>query len=384
MVRRYIWTGLVVVVALTVMLAVAPADDRLALVGAVAILVLVVTVTIHPTLRLFVTRHRRGFAAAGIGVFFAGLALVLSPILSPSIDDRLGGSLAALLFVLGAMTAIMPLMVSRIEASLAVETETLAIQQRTPKTFRPISDVSAVLAELILQRRALVRSVGPWFLLFVGMPIALTNSAGALSASADGRVSVLVVLLGLGLWIILQVAVLMVAMIKWARFTATKDEVGFSHVPWKALWGWSWRWLLGATVLRSFDAIGPWLNSRLPTASPWQINAVETLIGVVLVVLASSLALVFPAVALDARDRSFAASMRGFRLMARSFYAGVAMIVTPCALGLWVLGFSLTGNPSLLALNVGMAFGLALFFATAVVWIAYLTQVYLKGVAATA
>jgi hypothetical protein len=190
------------------------------------------------------------------------------------------------------------------------------------------------------------------------------------------------ILLGLVVVILLEIAFLLVATIQWTRFAATKQEPRLTAFPGKALWGWSWRWMIYGGLFRSIDRVQPWIKAHLPAAAPWQLDGLQGLIGLAALILFSPFALVLPAVALNAADRGIAASMRGFRLVGRKYYLGAALILAPYAVTSWVLGilYAAYKGPVAVVANVGAS--ALLLFVTMIVGMTYLTRIYLRGAAA--
>lgn len=331
-----------------------------------------------PQARRFILRRPRSIIVAGIGALGISLLVLFSAFSSRSVDPKVGGTAAAFLIFVSAFVIALPFMAKRVEKDMAIWNATEAARY-TPGAFSPTGEVKAILTGLIAQRGALLRVVGPWFLLFCVLPMTFINVEYWKEFVDRDRRSAIIFLLMLVVVIMIELALVFVAMIQWIRFAATKQEPRLTAFPGKALWGWTWRWLIYGAIYRSLDEIEPWLKVQLPTAALWQLDGLQGLIGLAILVLFSPFALVLPAVALDAPDKGIAASMRGFRLVGRKYYVGTFIILAPYAVVSWMLGAlsDIYKEPVAVAANVGAA--VILFFGTTIVAMTYLTRVYVHG-----
>lgn len=382
MFKKYIWVAVVFAAVLAAMLAFTPVSEW-AQMGAIFGVMMLAIVALQVTaVRRFILRHPRSTIAVGVGVVGVSLFVLFSALSSPSVDPEVGGTASAFLMLVGSLAVALPFMAKRVEKDTAVWKATETVQ-RTPGAFSPEAEVKDILAELIDQRGALLRVVGPWFLLFCVLPMVFVNVDYWKALADRDRGSAMMILLGLVVVVLAELAFVFVAMIQWTRFAATKQEPRLTAFPGKALWGWAWRWFIYGAIFRSLDQIEPWLKEQLPAAAQWQLDGLQGFIGFAALILISPFALVLPAVALDAADKGIAASMRGFRLVGRKFYLGTALILGPYAVAAWALGI-LSDNykePAAVAANVGAS--LILLFGTTIVGMTYLTRVYLRGTGAS-
>jgi hypothetical protein len=377
LVRTYIWVAVVFAAVLGAMLAFTPTDEWAQMGAIFGLMVLAMTALQVPATRRFILRHPRGAIAVGIGVVGISLFVLFGALSSSSVDPETGGTAAAFLLFVGAFVVALPFMARRVEKDTAVWKAAEAAA-RAPGSFHPEAEVRDILAELIEHRGALLRVVGPWLLLFCILPMAFANVDYWKGLAERDRGAAMMILLGLAVLVLAEVAIMFVAMIQWTRFTATKQEPRLTAFPGKALWGWAWRWLIYGAAFRTFNQIEPWLKGQLPAAPQWQLDGLLGLAGLVALVLVSPFALVLPAVALDAADKGIAASMQGFRVVGRKFYLGAILIVAPYAVASWALGVLSDAYkpPAAVAVNVGAS--LILLFGTTIVGMTYLTRVYLR------
>lgn len=384
MVKKYVCVVAVVAVVFATMLAFTPARDRgqmAAIFGLVGVAIVALQV---PTARQLILRYRRSTIAVGIGAVSVSLFVLFTSLSSASVDPTVGGTTTAFLILFGSLVIFLPSMAERVERDIAVVTAEAgnAAAQRTPGGFSPYGEVKAVLAELSDHRGALLRVVGPWFFLFCVLPMLFIDVEYWKGLADRDRGAALMILLGLVVLFLAELAILSVAMIQWTRFAATKQESRRTTFPAKALLGWAWRLFIYSAVLRSIDRTELWLKAQLPAAAQWQLDGLVGLIGFVALVLFSPFALVLPAVALDVADKGIAASMKGFRLVGRKFYLGAAMILAPYALASWGLGvlYDHYKGPVAAMANVGV--WVILLFGTMLVGMTYLTRIYGRGTTA--
>ncbi len=383
MLRKYIWIAVVFAAMLAAMLALTPVSEWAQMGAIFGLTVLVIAALQGPAVRRFILRHPRSIIGAGIGAVSVSLFVLFSTLSSPSVNPEAGGTAATLLILVGSLAITLPFMAKRVEKDTEVWKATEATAQGTPGAFSPEAEVKDILAELIDQRRALVRVIGPWFLLFCALPMVFFNVDYWTALAERDRGLAMMILLGLVVVLLAELAFLFVAIIQWTRFVATKQEPKLAAFPGKALWGWVWRWLICGAIFRSFDWIEPWLKEQLPTAAQWQLDGLLGVFGLVAFVLFSPFALVLPAVALGATDKGIAASMRGFHVVGRKFYLGSILIAAPYVVASWALGvlFDNYQEPAAVAANIGAS--LVLLFGTTVVGMTYLTRVYLRGAEAS-
>lgn len=379
--KKYVWVAVVMAGVFGTMLALTPASDRAQMGATFGLLAALITALQAPPIRQFILRHRRGAIAVGIGavgitplVFFSGL----SPL---SFDPQVVGTATAFLTMVGSLVIFLPFMARRLERDVAALKADgwKAAAQRAPGAFSPGNEVKAVLAELSDHRGALLRVVGPWFFLFCVLPVLFMNVGYSKEFADRDRGFALMILLVLLILLLTELALLSVAMIQWARFTATRREPRLTAFPAKALWGWAWRWFICGVLFRSLDRIEPWLKAHLATATQWQLDGLLGLIGFIMLVFFSPFALVLPAVALDAADKGIVASMRGFRLVGRKYYLGAAMILAPYALATWGLGVAYDHYKGPVAAVANVGASVILLFITMIVGMTYLTRIYLRG-----
>ncbi|MDP1873550.1 hypothetical protein [Phenylobacterium sp.] len=375
--KKYARLAVVMAGALVAMLAFAPPGDRTQ-VWAVAGSMAVAAAIYAPAVRQLLLRHRRSVIAIGIATIAIGLIVLLVSLSSPLLDPKLGGMATGFLTLAGAFVISVPFIIDLVERNVAALAAGggRAMAKREPPTFSPDGEVKAVLAEIGDHRAALLRVVGPWFILFCA--VAMLPIMDIWNDPADlNQGLALIILLVLLDWV--SFIILLVAMIQWARFTASKHEPRFTAFPGRALWGWAWRLVVAGVIFQSFGQLGPWLQAQLPAAAPWQLYGLEGVAGLTVFVLISSLAPILPAVALGAAEKGMAASMRGFRVVGGRFYLGVILIVTPYAAASWALSVLADHykEPAALVANAGAS--LLLLFAASIVGIAYLTRGYLRG-----
>jgi hypothetical protein len=381
--RRYIWIAIVVAGTVAAMLAFTPASEWAEMGAIFGLGLLVFAAQLVPTARRLILGHRRAVIAIGIAATAGSLLLIFATLSSPSsVDPAWGGMVAVYLMLIGPLVIFLPFMAKRMERELAVLKATGVVAQPTPGTFSPGAEVRDILAELISQKGALVRVVGPWFLLFCVPPMVFINVDYWKALADRDRSFAAAILLGLVVVVLAEIALLLVAMIQWTRFTATKQEPRLRAFPGKALWGWVWRWVIYGALFRFVGEMEPWMKGHLPGAAQWQLDGLQGLAGFVALVLFSPFALVLPAVALGAADTGITASMRGYRLVGRKYYLGAALILAPYTLASWGLGIlsdHLKG-PAVAVACVGA--WVILWFLTTIVGMTYLTRIYLRGVAA--
>ncbi len=94
--------------------------------------------------------------------------------------------------------------------------------------------------------------------------------------------------------------ILIIAAIQWTRFVATDSKPLWVSVPGGALWGWVWRLFIFGSIFRATQGIEPWLERRLPAATPLGIHAISAAATFVLAVLTTPFALSLTAAALGA------------------------------------------------------------------------------------
>ncbi len=374
------WTALAIAAIFAAIVAFSPPGDRAEMGSLFALVSVIIGVQSIPAFRRLVLRHVRWTVAIGIGAILVGLLILFAPLTRPVAEMDLGASTWAftLLLLGGVFTILMPSTMRRFEADTAAWK---SIQGRKPEPggFHPAAEVIAILADLIGHKAALARVVGPWLLLFCLIPSLLVFGVDwkALLHRHHGLGAW--VLLGFGVLIFLEIGLLLVAAIQWTRFTATRREPRLTAFPGKALWGWTWRWVVFGGLMRTFGQIEPWLKAHLPGAAPWQLDGLQSLIGFFALVLASPFALVLPAIALDAADKGTMAAMRGFRLVGRKYYLGVALILGPYAAGSWLLNSAYENFKGPAVAAVTLVAGVVLILVTVLVGMTYLTRVYLLG-----
>jgi hypothetical protein len=380
--KKYIWVAVVCAAVLAAMGAFTPTSEWPQMGAILGVMVVAIAAQLVPAARRFVLGHRRSTIAVGVGAIGVALFVLFSTLSSSSVDPEVGGTAAAFLMLVGSLVIALPFMAKRMEKDTAAW-KVEAAAPRTPGAFRADAEVKDILAELIDQRGALFRVIGPWFLLFCALPMVLINVDYWKGLADQSRGMAMMILLGLVIVVIAELGFLFVAMIQWTRFVATKEEPRLAAFPGKALWGWAWRWVIYGAIIRSVDRIEPWLKEQLPDATQWQLDGVQGLIGLGALVLFSPFGLVLPAVALNAADKGISASMRGFRVVGRKFYLGAILIIGPYAVASWVLGMlSNYKQPAVVAASVGAS--LILLFGTTIVGMTYLTRVYLRGATGSA
>lgn len=382
LIQSYVKAAVAMAVIFGAMMVFTPSGERAAA-GAVLVPLLAALVVLRASsARRFVLRHRRGAIVLGIVTIGIGLFVLFSSVSSPTFDPKAAGTATGLLMVVGAFVLILPFTVQLMESFVPVANAEppLSAAKRPRGAFRPMGEAGAALAHLSDHRGALLRVVGPWFLLCCALPM-LVLMADWKSFAERGVGSALTVLLGLNLLVLAEFALLCVAMIQWARFTATGQEPRLTDFPGRALWGWAWRGLICAPLLGFLAQVEPWAKTYLSAASQWQLDGLVALVGFSMLVLLSPLALVLSAVALDAPDKGIAAYQRGFSLTGRKFYLGAAAILAPYALATWGLDLlhDDATTPTVTAAIGYTAVSTLLLFGTAVVATAYLTRIYVKG-----
>lgn len=377
---KSVWTAVVIAAIFAAMVAFSPPGDRAEMGSLFALVAVIIGVQSIPAFRRFVLRHVRWTVAIGIGAILVGLLVLVAPLTRPVADKDLGASTWAFILLLlgGVFTILMPSTMRRFEADTAAW-KSIKGRKPEPGGFHPAAEVKAILADLIGHKAALARVVGPWLLLFCLIPALAVFGADWKALLHRHRGLGVWVLLGFGVLIFLEIGLLLVAAIQWTRFAATRREPRLTAFPGKALWGWTWRWVVFGGLTRSLGQVEPWLKAHLPGAAPWQMDGLLSLIGFSALVLASPFALVLPAIALNAADKGTIAAMRGFRLVGRKYYLGVALILGPYSASSWVLN-SLYENfkgPAVEA--VSLVASLVLVLVTVLVGITYLTRIYLLG-----
>ena len=384
MFKKYIWVAVVFVAVLAVMLAFTPASEW-ALTGAIFGVMMLAVVAIQVVAaRRFILRHPRSTIAVGVGAVGVSMFVLFSTLSSPSVDPELGGTAFTFLILVGSLVVALPLMAKRVEKDTAIWKATEAAAKSMSGTFNPEFEVKAIFAEMIAHRGSLLRVVGPWFLIFCLLPLVFIDLDFWKGLADRDRGTAMMILLGLLVVILAEMAFLFVAMIKWIQFVATKQEPRLIDFPGRALWGWVWRWFLFGSVFRALDGLEPWLKAQLPSAAQWQLDGVQSLLGLVVLVLFSPFALVLPAVALNAADKGMAASMQGFRLVGRKYYLAAGLILTPYALVSWGLDILYDHYKGPIAAVANFGASMILVFATMIVGMTYLTRIYLRGETAAA
>lgn len=357
-----------------------PSGERAAVGGVAGPLMAALLVLQTSSARRFVLSHRRGAIVLGTVTIGIGLLVLFSSVSSPTFDPKSAGTATGLLMLAGAFVLVLPFTVQAMESFVPVANAEppLSAAKRPRGAFSPGGEVRAVLAEISDHRVALLRVVGPWFILFCATSMLPIMDIWNDPADINQGLALIILLVFLD-WA--SFIVLLVAMIQWARFIASKhDEPRFTAFPGRALWGWAWRLVVIGMIFQSFGQLGPWLQAQLPTAAPWQLYGLEGVAGLTLFVLISPLALILPAVALGAAEKGMAASMRGFHAVRGRVYLSVMlMIVSPYAVASWALSVLADHykGPAALAPNAGAS--LVLLFGTTIVGITYLTRVYLRG-----
>lgn len=364
-----------------------PSGERAAVGGILGSLVAVFIVLQASSARQFILRHRRGALVLGAVTMGIGPFVLFSSVSSPTFDPEAAGTTTGLLMVVGAFVLTLPFTARLIEsfAPVANAEPRFSAAQRPPGAFGPLGEAGDALAHLRDHRGALLRVVGPWLLVCCALPM-LFLMADWKSFAERGAGSALTVLLGLNLLILAELAFLCVAMIQWARFTATGQEARLTDFPGRALWGLAWRGAICAPLLGFLAQVEPLARAYLSTASQWQLDGLVSLVGFLILVLLSPFALVLSAVALDAPDKGVAASQRVFRLTGRKFYLGAAAILAPYALASWGLDL-LHDDATTLTVTAAIGYSVIstlLLFGVAAVATTYLTQIYVRGARALA
>jgi len=279
----------------------------------------------------------------------------------------------------GSFILLLPFIVQFAERSAAVANAQppASAAKRQRDAFSPVDEAWAALKHVRDHYGALLRVVAPWLLICCALPM-IVVIADWKSFAERGLGSAVMVLLGLNLLSLAELALLCVAMIQWTRFTATGPHPRLTAFPGRALWGWAWRGLIFAPLLVFVAQIEPWARTHLPDAPQWQLAGLVGVAGFVVLVLLSPLALVLSAVALEAPDKSLAASMRGYRLVGRKFLLGAATILAPYALATW-RPFPLYDDANTLVAIADVTVSNLLLFGVALVATTYLTRIYLLG-----
>lgn len=382
LIQSYVKAAVTTAVIFGVMMALTPSGERVATGGVVGPLLAAFMVLQASSARRFVLRHRRGAIVLGTVTIGIGLFVLFSSVSSPTFDPKAAGTATGLLMLVGAFVLILPFTVQLMESLVPVANAEppLSAAKRPRGAFRPMGEAGAALAHLSDHRGALLRVVGPWFLVCCALPT-LVIMADWKSFAERGVGSALMVLLGLNLLVLAELALLCVAMIQWTRFTAIGQEPRLTDFPGRALWGWAWRGLICAPLLGFLAQVELLAETHMPAAPQWQFDGLVGLVGFSMLVLLSPLAFVLPAVALDVPDKGIAASQGGFRLTGRKFYLGAAAILAPYALATWGLDLlhDEATTPTATAAIGYTAISTLLLFGTAVVATTYLTQIYVRG-----
>lgn len=358
----------VLAVVLGGVLVVTPADERAAVAAGAAFMVGIWAALLVPSVRRTALRHPRVCAAAGVGLIALGTATAFA---GP------GGAwtgFAAFLVLTGLFLALFPRSARGLEDSLVAMEADAA--RPPPGRFDPVAEVRSVLADMTGERLVVLRVAGPWLLAFCILPFAFADLdvwKGLASRGPGWALSVSLSVLGV---ILAEFALLSMALIQWARFTATRQAPRLTDVALKPLAGWLWRLLVFGNVF-SWISVGPWLSKQLPQAAPWLLDGLDRLIGFAVLVLISPAGLYLCAIALGAPRDARPASLRGFRAVGRGFYLGVALILAPCCVAWWLLALLAEQQPRA-ALAVFAVAVLALI-STLLAATGYLTRIYLRG-----
>ncbi|MCI3135445.1 hypothetical protein [Phenylobacterium aquaticum] len=378
--RKSVWIFAVIAATVAAMMAFSPPGDRAEMASLFGLVLAVVSLQSIPAFRRFVLRHVRWTVAIGISAIVLGLLCFVVPLTRSVGDSDVEVSVWAFILLLlgGVLTILMPSTMRRMEANTAIWNA-----KGGPKPaadgFDPVAEVTGILADLWGRKAAVARVVGPWLLLMIAIPLLLVLGGDWKALGAQRHELALAILLGFGALIVVEVALLFVAGIQWTRFTATKREPRLTAFPGKALWGWTWRWFIFGGLFQTFDRIEPWLKAHLPGATPWQLDSLQSLIGLVALVLASPFALSLPAIALNASEKGAMAWALAFRAVGRKFHIGAALILTPFALGSWLLDTAYDHFKGPVVAGVTLVAHGTLFLGTALVGLTYLTRVYLRG-----
>ncbi|MGI8841372.1 MAG: hypothetical protein ACR2F8_11425 [Caulobacteraceae bacterium] len=125
--------------------------------------------------------------------------------------------------------------------------------------------------------------------------------------------------------------------------------------------------------------VGPWLKAHLPSATPFELNGIEGLIGLVSLIVVSPFAIGMAAMALDPTEKTILAQGRALRIVGRKYYAGIALILTPYTILSWMLSSAYDNYNDTSVKLTCVWLVMVLLFLVAIVSITYVTRVYLKG-----
>jgi hypothetical protein len=379
--KSYLRIGLAFVVIGGLALWFSPVEERPMLLSGFAVAIGMFIAISTPAIRGFVATNARLTYGMGAAALLVALVLIFAPFASSAIPTDTSITASSVLMLVGILALVMPRIVKRYATDVAAA----KLEQALPKTgFDAVAELRAVFGELARNQPALIRIVGPWLVIdmIAFLPLAYVRDAAAhLNGDRALATKFLFGILGL---LLVHLFLLWTALIKWVRFAASQGEMRLLDIPWRSLWGWAWRWFIYSTIFKALHEVGPFLHRQLPAASSVQLDGLEAVTGFAVTVLFSPYCLAFIAVALGAADRSWFAATRGFRIVGRKYFIGVALILAPNALVNWGLGVVDVRVASPGAIAASLTIASVMTFATMIVGATYCARVYLRGAEAGA
>ena len=334
-----------------------------------------------PPVRRAALKRRRLFVWTGVAMLALSLAVIPVILVYPSavsVDVAAGGMVALLL--VGSMVAWLPQMSTTVERSIQVQNLLGASRPIPQGPFSPAAEAGAALKAPVSQPGPFVRVVGPWFVAFCALPIALVVISQTMNPKAmDPSQAVAALLVFLGL-ILAGFLILILAAIQWTRFVATGCEPPLAKIPGRALWGWSWRLFIFGSIFRFGDKIEPWLGQQLRGAAPWMLHAMAEVALLCLTVLATPFVINLTCVALGEPGRTMEARAGIVRVTGRKIYAGAALVLAPYFLFAWAsdsFGDRLTGTT---AQSILGGADLIVMFLTVIAFFGYLARLYVRSI----
>lgn len=372
--------ALLVVLAVTGIWAFAPSDQKIGLNVVLLTFFGSTALTSRPSVVRLIQRRPRATVALGVGLNGLAFAILFGSVFwFQQSDTTIIVPVVLFLMVWGICIALAPLSVRSQADALEVKAMALGWARGRGGLDEAIGAVRTILVEL----NAFARMVGPWFALFVLVPAAVSVPLIGKDKAAIGRLVASVgawptLLIAAGVVIICLMIAPAVAATHWARYLASGKMPGVFSVPFKPLFGYTWRYILFFGVyLRLGRDADAWLRTQLTGLHPWVGAAVVLAVNFAAVVLASPFAMMLPRVALERTSTSLLDSMRAAKQVGRSFYLGALIILAPSFMAAWAFDVLPTNNP--IVSGMLLLIWPVLLFLTYLVAMTYLTRIYLRS-----
>lgn len=337
-----------------------------------------------PPIRRVALQRRRAFIWTGVAIMVLSVGAIPISLAYPSaVSVDVGAGTFVALLLVGYMVIRLPQMSTTVERAVHVQKSLGPYRVVADRPLDPVAEAVEALRAPVDQLGPFIRVVGPWLAAFCALLtvlVVLDQTAKPASMDSSQAMTVLLVLLGL---ILAGFLILVLAAIQWTRLVATGQEPALARVPGRALWGWTWRLFIFASIFRFSDKIEPWLGQHLPSAEHWELHAISEAVLLCLSVLVTPFAISLTSVALGDPGRAIEARGRILRATGRQIYAGAAIVLAPYFLFSWAHDtFGDQAKGAAAQMTLGYVYSIILFL-TVIAFFGYLARLYARAAAET-